>query len=74
MRLELGWTVIFFSCGGLKLQSCKLNNNKYMITSAQIKNTANFALIAVLLFKLLSFKVVFVTRKDMRNFKKLANF
>ena len=32
----------------LKVQSCKLNNNKYMIASTQITNTEIFALMAVL--------------------------
>ena len=38
----------------LKVQSYKLYNNKYMMTSIQIKTSENFAFIAVLLFKLLS--------------------
>ena len=48
----------------LKVQSCKLYNNKYMFTSAQITNTESFAFIAVLVFKLLSIKVLFINRKD----------
>ena len=47
----------------LKVESCKLNNNKYMIASTQITNTEIFALIAVLVFKLLSHKILFITRK-----------
>ena len=51
----------------LMVQSCKLYNNKYMITSTQITNTENFAFIAFLVFKLLSRKVLFMNRKDNRN-------
>ena len=51
----------------LKVQSCKLYNNKYMIASTQITNTEIFAFIAVLVFKLLSRKVLFINRKDNRN-------
>ena len=40
----------------LKVQSCKLYDNKYMITSTQITNTEIFTFIAVLVFKLLSHK------------------
>ena len=64
----------------LKLQSCKLYNNKYMIVSTQIKNTEIFAFLAVLLFKLLSPKVLFRNNKDNRKevknrllFKKILN-
>ena len=38
-----------------------------MIASIQISNSENFAFIAVLVFKLLSGKVLFVHRKDNRN-------
>ena len=62
----------------LKVQSCKLYNNKYMIGSTHITNTEIFALIAFLVFKLLSRKVLFINRKDNRKsrllFKKIANF
>ena len=51
----------------LKVQSCKLHNNKYMIASIQITNTEIFAFIAVLVFELLSRKVLFINRKDNRN-------
>ena len=40
----------------LKLRSCRLYNNKYMIPLAQITNTEIFALIAVLVFKSLNLK------------------
>ena len=51
----------------LKVQSCKLYNNKYMIVSTQIKNTEIFTFIAALVFRLLSRKVLFINRKDNRN-------
>ena len=41
----------------LKVQSCILYNNKYMITSTQIKNTEIFA-------KLLSRKVVYKQKRQ----------
>ena len=50
----------------LKVQSCKLRNDKYMIASTQI-NTETFAFIAILVFKLLSRKLFFINRKDNRN-------
>ena len=51
----------------LKVQSCKLCNNKYMIVSTQITSTEIFAFIAVIVFNLLSGKVLFINRKDNRN-------
>ena len=51
----------------LKAQSCKLYNNKYMIALTKITNTEIFAFIAVLVFKLLRGKVLFINRKDNRN-------
>ena len=54
----------------LKVQSCKLYNNKYMIVSTQITNTEIFAFIAAPVFKLLSRKVLFINSKDNRNCKK----
>ena len=50
-----------------KVQLHKLYNNRCMITSTQITNTDIFALIAVLVFKLLSRKILFINRKDNRN-------
>ena len=47
----------------LKVQSCKLYNNKYTIALTQITNTEIFAFIAVVVFKLLSSKVLFINRK-----------
>ena len=51
----------------LKVQSCKLCNNKYTIASTQIKNTEIFAFMAALVFKLLSCKDLFKNIKDDRN-------
>ena len=47
----------------LKVQSCKLYNSKYVITSStQIINTETFAFISVLVFELLSRTVFFINR------------
>ena len=51
----------------LKAQSCKLYDSKYIIASTQITNTKVFAFIAVLVFKLLSRKILFKNKKDNRN-------
>ena len=51
----------------LKVQSCKLYNDKFVIASRQIPNTEIFAFIAVLVFKLSSCKSLFTNRKDNRN-------
>ena len=58
----------------LKVQSCKLYNNKYMIASTQITNTEIFTFITSLVFKLLSRKVLFINRKDNRNCEKVGSF
>ena len=46
----------------LKLQSFKLYH-KYIIAATQTTNTEIFAVVAVLVFKLLSGKVFFINRK-----------
>ena len=51
----------------LKIESCKLHNNNYIIASTQMTNTEIFALMAVLVFKLLRRKVLLIKRKDNRN-------
>ena len=51
----------------LKVQSCKLYNNKYVIASTQITDTEIFVFIAVIDFKLLSCKVLLLKRRDNRN-------
>ena len=63
-----------FSWWSLKVQSCKSYSNKCMITLTQIRNTEVFAFIAVLVFKLLSCKVLFINRKDNRNRLKVGYF
>ena len=45
-----------------------------MIASIQITNTEIFILIAVLVFALLSHKVLFINRKDDRNCQKVGYF
>ena len=74
MRLHLVWSI-------LKVQSCKLYNNKYMIPSTQTTNTEIFLFIAVLVFKLLTRKVLFIHRKKQQKLLKsrlllikIANF
>ena len=47
----------------LKVQWCKLCDNKYMIASTQISNTESFAFIAAVVFKVLSRKVLFINRR-----------
>ena len=54
----------------LKVQSCKLYNNKYLIPPIQVKNTEIYAFIAVLVFKLLSRNVCLQTEKTIGTVKK----
>ena len=49
-------------------------NNKYMIALTQVTNTEIFAFIPVLVFKLLSRKVLFINWKDNRNCWKVDYF
>ena len=51
----------------LKVQSWKLYDYKYMIASTRIRNAEVFAFVAVLVFKLLNGKVLFIKRKNNRN-------
>ena len=51
----------------LKVQSCKLYNNKYIIALTQTTNTEIFAFKAIVVFKLLNHEVLFTNRKDNRN-------
>ena len=53
---------------GLKVQPYKFYNNKYMIALTQKANTEIQAFTAALVSKLLSRKVLFVNRKDNRNY------
>ena len=57
----------FSKKNSIKVQSCRSSNNKYMITSTQIRNPEIFAIIAVLVFNLLSRKALFISSKDNRN-------
>ena len=54
----------------IKVQSCKLYNNHYIMPSTQITNTVIFAFIAILVFKLLSYKVLFINEKTIETVKK----
>ena len=51
----------------LKVQACKLYNNKYIIALTKITNTEIFAFKTVVVFKLLNCEVLFTNRKDNRN-------
>ena len=64
----------FLSCFDLKVQSCKLCNNKYMIASTQITATEIFVFTTALVFKLLGRKFFFVNRKGNRNYQKAGCF
>ena len=46
----------------LKVQSCKLCNDKYMIASTRLKDTDISAFIVLLVFKLSSCKILFINR------------
>ena len=61
------WVDFYFN---LKVQSCKLYDNKYMIASVQIKNTEIVTFVSVLVLKLLSRKVLFTNRLHLT---KIAN-
>ena len=62
-RLTAKFELVFV----LKVQSSKLYANKYMIASTKTANTEIFTFIAVLVFQLLSRKVLFINRKDNKN-------
>ena len=59
--------VWLFSFIMLKVQSCKFYNKKYMIASTQITNTVSFVFIVVLVFKLLTRKVLVINRNNYQN-------
>ena len=59
---------------GLKVQWCELYNNKYMIALTQITNTETFTFIAVVAFKLLSRKALFINKRDNRHCGKVGYF
>ena len=56
----------------LRVQSCKLYNNKYVIATTQRTNIEICAFIAVPVFKLFSRKVLFVNRKHNGNCLKVG--
>ena len=60
---EKQFPTVFINKGAVS----KSYNNKFIIALTKIKNIENFTFIAVLVFKLLSRKVVFINRKDNRN-------
>ena len=53
----------------LKVQSCKLYNDKSIIASTEKTNIEIFAFIGVSVFKLLSPKVLFINTKLLQNYK-----
>ena len=54
----------------LKVQSCKLYNNKYVIASTQLTNTESFAFIAVLVLSYWAVKFCLLTEKIIETVKK----
>ena len=54
----------------LKMQSCKLYNNKYIIAFRQVTITEIFAFKAVVFFKLLNHDVLLQTGKTVETVKK----
>ena len=54
----------------LKVQPCKLYNNQYITASTQTTNTDIVAFAALLIFKLLSHKVLFIKEKTIETVKK----
>ena len=69
IKIEACLLLASFIClhSQLKVQSCKLYNNKYMITSTQITNIEIFAFKTVPVFELLNRRVLFINRKVNRN-------
>ena len=68
-KREFIWYLqVFF----IKIQSCDLYNNKYMIASIQITQNEVFTSIAVEAFKLVGNRVLFIDKKDNRNCQKVG--
>ena len=63
MVFTFNFSLIYY----LKVQSCKLCNNKCMIASVQTISTEIFAFLAVLVLMLLSRKVLLINKKDNKN-------
>ena len=75
--LNIITNVLLFHCNFLVIVSCYLLICKgtvmqIMIASKQITNTEIITFIAVLIFKLLSRKVLLINRKDNKNFLKVG--
>ena len=68
MYLKMPNKICFYN--ELKVLSCKLYNNQYMIALTQIKSTEIFAFVVVPSFKLLSRKVLFIKEKTIEAVKK----
>ena len=74
-HLGLNVLSLFMACPLFRISAIgRFHCNKYMIASTQITNTEISAFIAVLVFKLLSRKVLFVNKKTIETVKKLATF
>ena len=58
----------------LKIQSCRLYNDKYMIGSTQITNAEICAFVVSLVFNLLIRKVLLIKRKGNKNCYKVSYF
>ena len=68
-KREFIWYLqVFF----IKIQSCDLYNNKYMIASIQITHNEVFTSIAAEAFKLVGNRVLFIDKKDNRNCQKVG--
>ena len=67
MDLSKAFDTINYDLLLTKLHAYFYSQIKHMITSTQITNPEIFAFIAVLVFKLLTHKVLFINRKDNRN-------
>ena len=75
LKVEYTWCIYephntYKETSWLKVQSCKLYSDKYMMVSTKITNTGIFAFIAVLVFKLLSGKFCLYTETKIEPFKK----
>ena len=68
MYLKMPNKICFYN--ELKVLSCKLYSNEYMIALTQIKSTEIFAFVVVPCFKLLSRKVLFIKEKTIEAAKK----
>ena len=72
IKINNGFTFNFPFICYLKVQSCKLDNNKCMIASTQTTNTEIFAFMAILVF--LCRNVLFKIKKAAETVKEQAAF